>query len=42
MTLANVTVPGPLTFNQLVVTVAPAEKPVTVPFKPADEGKVMV
>src|SRR5947209_2515132 len=44
LTLPNVTVPGPLTFDQVFVSVLPAGKPssVAVPFKLADDGKVMV
>ena len=44
MTLANVTVPGPLTFDHVVVTVLPAGKPSSfaVPFKLAEAGSVMV
>ena len=44
MTLANVTVPGPLTFDHVVVTVLPAGKPSSfaVPFKLAEAGSVIV
>ena len=44
LTLPNVTVPGPLTFDQVVVSVLPAGKPssLAVPFKLAEAGSVMV
>ena len=40
LTLPNLTVPGPLNADQVVVTVP--EKPLTVPFKLAYDDKVMV
>ena len=44
LTLPNVTVPGPLTLDQVVVTALPAGKPssATVPFRLAEAGRVMV
>ena len=44
LALLNVTVPGPLTLDQVVVSVLPAGKrsSVAVPFKVAEDGKVMV
>src|SRR5437867_2844912 len=44
LTLPNVTFPGPLTFDQVVVSVLPAGKPssLAVPFKLAEAGSVMV
>ena len=44
LTLPNVTVPGPLTLDQVVVTALPAGKPssVAVPFRLAESGSVMV
>ena len=44
LTLLNVTVPGPLTLDQVVVTALPVGKPssVTVPFRLAEAGRVMV
>ena len=44
LTLPNVTVPGPLTFDHVVVSVLPAGKPssLAVPFKLAAAGSVMV
>ena len=42
--LPNVTVPGPLTFDQLTVNVLPTGKPssAAVPFSVAEEGSVIV
>src|SRR6266850_590970 len=44
LTLPNVTVPGPLTLDQVVVSVLPAGKPSSfaVPFKLAEAGSVIV
>ena len=44
LTLPNVTVPGPLTFDHVVLSVLPAGKPSSeaVPFKLAELGSVMV
>src|SRR6267142_519747 len=42
--LPNVTVPGPLTLDQVVVSMLPAGRPssVAVPFNLAEAGRVMV
>ena len=44
LALAKVTVPGPLTLDQVTVRVLPAGKPSSeaVPLRPAEAGRVMV